>query len=75
MSLKKISENCGMASELQRPIRKEEAAVLIGKSLRSLEREMQARQIRYYKSGKNVYFTLTDLETYRARCLMKSREN
>ena len=62
-----------MATELQRPIRKEEAALLLGKSLRSLERDMKARAIRYYKSGKNVWFTLPDIEDYRMQCLVKSR--
>ncbi len=62
-----------MRNELQRPIRKEEAALLIGKSLRSLEREMRARTIKYYKSGKSVWFTLADIEQYRELCLVKSR--
>ncbi|MCX6925277.1 MAG: hypothetical protein NT154_19010 [Verrucomicrobia bacterium] len=59
----------------ERPIRKEEAALLVGRSLRSLDREMKARRIQYYKTGKLVSFTRSDIEDYRARCLVKARIN
>jgi hypothetical protein len=59
----------------QRPIRKEEAAVMVGRSVRSLERDMKLRRIAYYKSGKLVTFTLADIEEYRKRCLIKAGGN
>jgi hypothetical protein len=61
------------APPLSRPIRKEEAASLIGRSLRSLERAMVARQVRYYKIGKTVAFAAEDLAAYRARFLVTAR--
>jgi hypothetical protein len=57
----------------ERPVRKEEAAVCLGRSVRSLERAMAARQIRYFKAGKSVTFLLSDIENYRAKCAVKAR--
>jgi len=45
---------------------------MIGRSLRSLERDMRARRIRYYKTLKTVTFTEGDVLDYRARCLVKA---
>jgi hypothetical protein len=49
--------------------------MLIGRSLRSLEREMRARRIRYYKTGKTVTFAQADIDDYRARCLVQARNS
>jgi excisionase family DNA binding protein len=60
--------------EMQRiEIRKEEAALITGRSLRSLERAMANREIKYYKIGKSVRFTQEAIREYQERLLVKAK--
>lgn len=56
---------------LQLPLTKEQAAIRLGYSLRSLERTMRARQIKYFKVGKRVNFQLEDVDAFRNRCAVE----
>ena len=53
------------------PLNKEQAAIRLGYSLRSLERAMRARQIKYYKVGKRINFEPEDVDAFRNRCAVE----